>query len=209
MFKKPTLITITAPTCAGKSTILDELCKDARFHKVVSFTTRPPRTGEVAGSDYYFMDDAIVKQLQEANMIAEYNVFGGYSYGITHQELSYAFDSGLVPVVIVDPNGVEQLEKIAHKHNLGIFEAFVYCNETLRLQRLNARTTKELQAADTPEKLEKIVSSHTKRVQSAMGAERNWAAFRAWNVYLPGDDVTKAIQSLYLAIESYNKKDIT
>jgi guanylate kinase len=49
------LLTITGPTCAGKTT-LQRLLVARGMQEIVSFTTRPPREGEVDGKDYWFVN---------------------------------------------------------------------------------------------------------------------------------------------------------
>ncbi|MCK6370389.1 MAG: guanylate kinase, partial [Gammaproteobacteria bacterium] len=55
--KQGRLFVITAPSGAGKTTLTRALLAadpDLRFS--VSYTTRPPRAGEVDGKDYFFVD---------------------------------------------------------------------------------------------------------------------------------------------------------
>ena len=50
---------LSAPSGAGKSTLVRRLMRhlpDLIFS--ISFTTRPPREGEIHGKDYFFVDDA-------------------------------------------------------------------------------------------------------------------------------------------------------
>jgi len=211
LFKRPTIVTITAPTCAGKSTILNELCNDKRFHRVISFTTRAPRAGEKDGVDYYFMKHTDVENLRLSNQIAEYNVFGGFSYGVTKSELQVAFDSKKTPVVILDPNGVAQFDNISKNANISVFKVYVYCEEKTRIGRLNTRTESDLLNAYSSGNLSmvaKIISSHTNRVKSALGEERTWHASNTWNVLVSGEDTSKAISDIYQAINSYNSRGL-
>ena len=48
------MILILGKNGAGKSYLLDHLAKKG-FCKVVGYTTRPMRNGEVDGSDYFFL----------------------------------------------------------------------------------------------------------------------------------------------------------
>ena len=51
------LFVVTAPSGAGKTSLVHALLADAPLMQLsVSFTTRPPRPGEVDGSDYVFDD---------------------------------------------------------------------------------------------------------------------------------------------------------
>ena len=52
------LFVITAPSGAGKTSLIDAIMHDDPTLKVsVSYTTRAPRKGEKSGVDYHFVDD--------------------------------------------------------------------------------------------------------------------------------------------------------
>lgn len=50
---KRTLVTLTGPSCTGKSTVARKLV-ELGFVELISTTTRTPRQGEVEGVHYYF-----------------------------------------------------------------------------------------------------------------------------------------------------------
>ena len=52
------LFVISAPSGAGKTTLISSLRQKGDFIYSVSCTTRLPRPGEVHGVDYFFMTDA-------------------------------------------------------------------------------------------------------------------------------------------------------
>src|SRR5258708_27053281 len=53
------LCVITAPSGAGKTSLIDALMReDPSLKFSVSYTTRAPRPGEKDGVDYHFVDDA-------------------------------------------------------------------------------------------------------------------------------------------------------
>ena len=56
--RQPLLIVISGPSGVGKDTVLQRM-KERRmpFHFVVTATTRPPRSGEVHGRDYFFISN--------------------------------------------------------------------------------------------------------------------------------------------------------
>ena len=60
--KHENLVIITAPSGAGKTTLIKNILAHAnsQAYKVflsISHTTRQPREGEEQGKDYYFMDE--------------------------------------------------------------------------------------------------------------------------------------------------------
>ena len=54
-----TLLIVTAPSGAGKTTLVSHLLeRDADVRLSVSYTTRAPRDGEIEGEHYHFVDVA-------------------------------------------------------------------------------------------------------------------------------------------------------
>src|SRR5258708_8697070 len=51
------LFVISAPSGAGKTTLVDALRQTGEFVYSVSCTTRPPRGGEIEGENYYFLSE--------------------------------------------------------------------------------------------------------------------------------------------------------
>lgn len=78
----------------GKTTMAKLLESELGLRRCVTYTTRPPRSGEEDGKDYHF-----VNQLDPERMF-ECSRFGRYWYGTSWDELSKS------DVVILDPQGV-------------------------------------------------------------------------------------------------------
>jgi guanylate kinase len=53
------------------------------FKYAVTYTTRPPREGEVTGKDYFFITDEESTKMIESNMFYEHVYFNGWLYGTT------------------------------------------------------------------------------------------------------------------------------
>lgn len=67
---------------SGKDTIYHELINNSslKLNKIVLYTTRPIRAGEVDGENYHFVDESVVSELEKSNQIIElrsYNTFHG------------------------------------------------------------------------------------------------------------------------------------
>lgn len=108
------LVTLTGPSCSGKTTLVRKLLKTDQFCEIVSFTSRAPRGGEVDGVDYTFLPINKCKELIDSGMTAENTQFGGNYYGITKTEILAKASTGKTPIVIVEPHGLEQLR---HAYN--------------------------------------------------------------------------------------------
>ena len=98
---------IIGPAGSGKSSLVQELrCRG--IPKIVSHTTRPPKTGETYGVDYYFdsVDDFVKVHPFER---VSYN---GYLYGLSKEEVMEKISQYPVSTVDVDLEGVVQLKKL-------------------------------------------------------------------------------------------------
>ncbi|WP_295127166.1 guanylate kinase [uncultured Chitinophaga sp.] len=117
------IIIITAPSGAGKTTIVKKLLSempDLAFS--VSAATREARAGEVHGRDYYFLTPDDFQQKIEANAFAEYEmVYAGKYYGTLRSELERIWSAGKVPMVDIDVKGALSIKEKYHGHALTIF----------------------------------------------------------------------------------------
>src|SRR6478736_3324473 len=81
------LFVLSAPSGAGKTTLVDALRETPDFVYSVSCTTRPMRAGEIEGDDYHFLSEKDFLSRIEAGDFLEYaNVHGRY-YGTTREPL--------------------------------------------------------------------------------------------------------------------------
>ena len=189
-FNHPTLITLTAPTCSGKSYLLDALTKDW-CSRIVSTTTRPARHGECEGVDYHFISVEESRRLEAAGDFFELIEFNGTRYGVTNHEMQQKMAGGPPPVVILEPQGLDIYQAECAKRGWSVFKVFVSTTESVRIDRLNQRTTGELRGGGD---IEKQVKAHTQRLLSITGDERHWINRFNWDVVVPGDDVEKALR---------------
>ena len=60
------LFVITAPSGAGKTSLIDAVMREDPSLKIsVSYTTRAPRPDEKNGVDYHFVDEATFRAMRE------------------------------------------------------------------------------------------------------------------------------------------------
>jgi guanylate kinase len=107
------ILTLTGPSCSGKTTLLNELVDKHGYQNIVSHTTRPPRPGEVNGRDYHFIDNqTFVEDAYEGEFL-ENVMFNGFRYGVSREEIYKANKSGKIAALIVEPGGLVQIMKYA------------------------------------------------------------------------------------------------
>ena len=90
--KHENLVIITAPSGAGKTTLIKNILDHAsnQDHKVylsISHTTRQPREGEEHGKDYFFMNEKEFNDNIAANEYIEHAVVHGNLYGTPRSQI--------------------------------------------------------------------------------------------------------------------------
>ena len=115
------LFVITAPSGAGKSSLIDALLKDdPRLRLSVSYTMRVPRPGEANGREYHFVDDKTFMAMLERGEFLESAEVHGYRYGTSQAVIREALARGQDLVLEIDWQGAQQVRKL-HPECIGVF----------------------------------------------------------------------------------------
>jgi guanylate kinase len=114
--KIPLVIVLSGPSGVGKDAKLARIReRGAKFHYVVTATTRPKRSGETHGIDYYFLTKSDFAAKIDRDEFLEYaEVYGNY-YGVLKEEVRKAIKKGEDVIIKVDVQGATTLKsKIPH-----------------------------------------------------------------------------------------------
>jgi guanylate kinase len=136
------LIVIAAPSGSGKTTIAKAIMKrhpDMLFS--VSATTRAMRSGEIHGTDYFFLSMEEFKQRIAAGDLVEYEEIYGNLYGTLKSEIDRSLQAGRVMLFDVDVKGALSIKRMYTSDALLVFIAPPSL-ETLQ-QRLENRKTED------------------------------------------------------------------
>jgi guanylate kinase len=115
------LFVITAPSGAGKTSLIDAIMRDDPSLKVsVSYTTRAPRRGEQNGADYHFVDDGTFLAMQQRGEFLESAEVHGYRYGTSKRVITDALQRGEDLILEIDWQGAQQVRSI-YPQCIGIF----------------------------------------------------------------------------------------
>ncbi len=106
------LVIVSSPSGAGKTTLIRRVLQDPELSPLyfsVSHTTRPPRTGEVDGREYHFVDRAEFLALREADGFLESAEVHGNFYGTSRAEVEHRLAQGVDVLLDIDVQGARQV----------------------------------------------------------------------------------------------------
>ena len=110
---KGKLVIISAPSGAGKTTIVRHLLESGlNLSFSVSATTRPPRGSEKNGEDYYFLSvDEFRKKIADNEFVEWEEVYKDLMYGTLKSEMERIWNDGRHLLFDVDAQGGINLKK--------------------------------------------------------------------------------------------------
>jgi guanylate kinase len=115
------LFVVTAPSGAGKSSLIKGLLAAERGVALsVSYTTRPPRPGELDGREYHFVGLREFEAMLERGEFLESAQVHGHRYGTSQKVIEKARASGRDLVLEIDWQGAEQVRRL-HPDAIGVF----------------------------------------------------------------------------------------
>jgi guanylate kinase len=108
-----TLYTVSAPSGAGKTSLVNALVKRCTGLKVsISHTTRPMRPGEEDGVNYHFVtQEAFITMLESAEFLEHAQVFGNL-YGTSGTWVKDQLALGRDIILEIDWQGAQQVKHL-------------------------------------------------------------------------------------------------
>lgn len=108
-----TLYIVSAPSGAGKTSLLARACRQLpRLNVAVSHTTRAARPGETHAGHYYFVSEAEFISMRDRHEFLEHAQVFGHFYGTARQVVSSQIQSGHSVVLEIDWQGAQQVRKV-------------------------------------------------------------------------------------------------
>ena len=99
------LFVVSAPSGAGKTTLVDAVRKTSDLFYSVSCTTRAPRSGETDGEDYQFVSDAEFRAKIAAGDFLEHAQVHGDFYGTLREPVLNNLKNGVDVLIDIDTQG--------------------------------------------------------------------------------------------------------
>jgi guanylate kinase len=100
---------LSAPSGAGKTTLVEALRRTSEFIYSVSCTTRPARTGEVDGEDYRFLSDKEFNARAKAGEFLEHATVHGHQYGTLLKPIAENLSNGRDVLIDIDTQGAANI----------------------------------------------------------------------------------------------------
>ena len=141
------MIILSSPSGAGKTTLVKLLSERKGFVTSISHTTRTPRSNEVDGKDYFFVNNEKFEKMIRDNEFLEYaKVFKNF-YGTTKLNIFKELDKGNNVIFDIDWQGTNQIISQKLKNKLLTFFILPPSREEL-FKRLSNRDMKDKLIAD-------------------------------------------------------------
>ncbi len=136
------IVILSSPSGAGKTTLVNLIVEKKKFINSVSHTTRKPRSNEVDGKDYFFVNDEQFENLIKKDEFLEYaKVFNNF-YGSTKKPVLKNLEKGNNVIFDIDWQGTEQIRFQNIKYKMITFFVLPPSKEIL-YERLTNRDMKD------------------------------------------------------------------
>ena len=177
------VVIFSAPSGAGKSTIVNHLLKNhPELEFSISATSRAPRGNEQHGVEYYFFTaDEFRQMIAEDKFVEHEEVYPGSFYGTLRSEVERIWAKGHAIVFDIDVQGGVNLKRIFGEQAFSIFIQAPSV-DVLR-ERLIGRGT------DSDEAIERRVAKAASEMEFAAGK---------FDHVLINDDLQKALEEAEL-----------
>ncbi|MDD2584117.1 MAG: guanylate kinase [Bacteroidales bacterium] len=121
--KKNKVIIFSAPSGAGKSTVVKHLMKEfPNLGFSISATSRKPRGKEQHGREYYFLSpQEFVKKIENNEFVEYEEVYTNLHYGTLKSEVERIWAEGKIAIFDIDVKGGINLKKLYGNSALSIF----------------------------------------------------------------------------------------
>ena len=104
-------IIVSSPSGAGKTTIVDAVLKrNPTVARVVTATTRAPRTGEQDGVDYLFWSIKQFEKKKKKGQMLEWAQVHTHYYGIPKKSVDGLMKKGICPILVIDVQGARTVK---------------------------------------------------------------------------------------------------
>jgi guanylate kinase len=166
MTRRGILFLVSAPSGAGKSTILNSLRPDEDLAYSISCTTRAPRPGEIPGEDYHFVSRQEFAGFIEKDELLEHAEVHGQYYGTCREPVLANLRRGVDVIMDLDVQGARHMRNLDHEIRDALVDIFLLPPS---LDELRHRLIKR--GTESPAQVET-------RLANAAAEMENWREYR-------------------------------
>ena len=144
--KEGRIIAVSSPSGGGKTSVVKKILKD--FPEIVfsiSATTRPRRSNEVDGVDYYFISDKEFEKKIADDKFIEWERFYDYYYGTLKSTIDENIPKGKSVLFEIDVKGALSLKRIYSNSILIFIDPPSFEELVKRLKKRRTETDLDLQ----------------------------------------------------------------
>lgn len=184
------ILTLTGMSTSGKSTLAKALTATGAYAEAVSVTTRDMRPGEVNGKDYHFVSQDVFDKYIKDGQLLEHVRSHHACYGVPAFEVDRIQRAGMSVVMVLEPEGVSSIQKIAQAKNENFLAAFVHVSMQVLIERFFMRIDQALAAGKTVN-----YDQEAKRLHVMFSKERGWVGRFQWDMKLMNLHVDDNLES--------------
>ena len=146
--KDPKLFLVSAPSGAGKSSLIDAVLASAKQSDLalelsISYTTRSPRKGELNGNQYFFISEEDFLNKKNSNFFLEDAEVHGNWYGTSVDFVESKLSSGINLILEIDVQGFRQINELDIKYeSIFILPPSIYSLE----ERIKSRGDEDIES---------------------------------------------------------------
>ena len=195
------IVILSSPSGAGKTTLVNLLSKRKNFNISVSHTTREPRSNEIDGKDYFFVNNQVFENLIKNNQFLEYAKVFNNLYGTSKKPVIDLLRMGKNVLFDIDWQGTRQIKSQNIKYKIITFFVLPPSKQVL-FERLSNRDMKD-----------KLIASE--RMKDFYKDVEHWVDY---DFVVINDDLNKCYDEISQIIDlslnnnqdiNYNKKKIS
>ena len=136
------IVILSSPSGAGKTTLVKLLSQRKNFNISVSHTTREPRSNEIDGKDYFFINNKEFENLIKNNQFLEHAKVFNNLYGTSKKPVIDLLSSGKNVIFDIDWQGTKQIKSQNIKYKIITFFVLPPSKQVL-FDRLSNRDMKD------------------------------------------------------------------
>lgn len=123
------LVVFQGPSASGKTTLQAVL----GLPRIVTWTSRAPREGEIDGVDYHFTQRETLERMMNEGKMLETSEYRGHLYGTSLASIEDTANGAGLHSIVLDPSGADVAGELLGERvlRLGVFASRAECEARL------------------------------------------------------------------------------